>query len=354
MNAIQIGPFTIGPGAPCFIAAEIGINHNGDMQLAHRMIDAAADAGADAVKFQNYRTEDFLSDRSLTYEYLSQGETVVESQWDMFKRCELEPESLGELSRHCDDRRVVFFSTPTSQQGIDDLLHLGAPLLKNGSDYLVHLPLVKAMGRSGIPTILSTGMATLAEIDDAVRAFREAGGKELILLHCTSSYPTLAEDVHLRKIPALASAFGCPVGLSDHTDGVVAAIGAVALGACMIEKHFTLDRNLPGPDHRFSSDPSEFAALVRDVRNLEASLGVSVIGPTPSEMGGRHDFRLSCVAGYDLPADHLLKASDIVFRRPGTGLPPRALDSLVGRRLQHGIAAGTMILPTQLYEEQTA
>lgn len=337
MSAIKIGSNIIGDCEPCFIVAEIGINHNGDMNLARRLVDAAAQAGADGVKFQNYRTEDFLSDRSLTYEYVSQGETVTESQYEMFKRSEISPESLIELREYCGRRGVVFFSTPTSEEGIAELVRAGAPLLKNGSDCLVHLPLIRAMARSGLPTVISTGMATLAEIDDAVRAFREAGGKDLVLLHCTSSYPTPAADVHLRKIPALAAAFGCLVGLSDHTWGIVAAVGAIALGACFIEKHFTLDRNLPGPDHRFSSDPAEFRALIDAVRSVEKSLGETTIGPTPSEMLGRRDFRLSCVAARDLPAGHCLTDSDIAFRRPGTGLPPKAFDWIGGKRLGRNV-----------------
>ena len=342
---VRIGDRWVGGGQPCLLAAEIGINHNGDLDLAHRLIDAAADAGADAVKFQNYRTEDFISDNSLTYEYVSQGQTVVESQYAMFKRCELAPAALAELCQHADRRGVVFFSTPTSEEGIADLVRVGAPLLKNGSDYLVHLPLIRAMARTGLPTVISTGMATLAEIDDAVRAFREAGGRGLILLHCTSSYPTPAEDVHLRKAPALAAAFGCPAGLSDHTEGIVAAVGSVALGACLIEKHFTLDRNLPGPDHRFSADPAEFRSLAAAVRTIERSLGESAVGPTPSEQLGRRDYRLSCVAAQDLPLNHRLTEADIAFRRPGTGLPPRGSAWLRGRRLTRAVGTGHVFQP---------
>jgi N,N'-diacetyllegionaminate synthase len=345
MNVIHIANRIVGPGQPCFLAAEIGLNHNGNMDLACQLIDAAADAGADAVKFQNYRAEDFLSDRSLTYEYVSEGRTVVESQYDMFKRYELSPAALVKLRAYCDQRSIIFFSTPTSKDGVADLVRAGAPLLKNGSDYLVQLPLIRAMARTGLPTVISTGMATLAEIDDAIRAFREAGGKDVILLHCTSSYPTPAEDVHLRKISALAAAFGCPVGLSDHTWGIVAAVGAVALGACFIEKHFTLDKNLPGPDHRFSSDPAEFRALVDAVRTMEKNLGKSTIGPTPSEMLGRRDFRLSCVAARDLPTGHCLSESDVAFRRPGTGLPPRSLHWLVGLRLSRAVVKGHVFVP---------
>lgn len=330
----------MGFGAPCFIAAEVGVNHNGDLDMAERMIEAAAAAGADAVKFQNYRTEDFVTDKGLLLEYRSMGQNVSEPQYDLFKRCELDREGLARLARCCTDHGVLFFSTPTSRETLDDLIALNVPLLKNGSDYLGHLPLIRDMGHSGIPTVLSTGMATLGEIDDAVRAFREAGGRDLVLLHCTSSYPTPPHDVHLRKIPALAAAFGCPAGFSDHTEGMAAALGAVALGACMVEKHFTLDRGLPGPDHWFSSTPEELGQLVRGIRNLELNLGETAIGPTPSETRGRRDFRLSCAAARDLPPGHVLAPQDIVFRRPGTGLPPAAAQWLFGSRLGPAVLRG--------------
>src|SRR5215475_15889763 len=186
MKSVRVGSRLVGENQPCVMVAEVGINHNGDMALAHRCIDYAADAGADALKFQNYRTEDFLSDRSLTYEYLSQGIRVTEPQYDMFKRCELSNTQLRELREHCDRRGVIFFSTPTSEAGIQELVDLGAPLLKNGSDYLAHLPLIRAMARTGVPTVISTGMAEASDIEDAVNAFHAAGGRELILLHCTS------------------------------------------------------------------------------------------------------------------------------------------------------------------------
>ncbi|MCW5300590.1 N-acetylneuraminate synthase [Herbaspirillum lusitanum] len=340
MKPIQAGSKHIGPGYPCFIAAEIGINHNGDMALAKRMIDAAVDAGADAVKFQNYRTDNFLSDRTLIYTYQSQGRTVTETQYDMFRRCELSVVQLQELRIHCDAKRVVFFSTPTGDDGIRDLLDAGAPLLKNGSDYLTNLPLIRSMARSGLPTILSTGMAIEEEIADAVNAFEDAGGKELVLLHCTSAYPTPDEEVNLRKIDTLRQRFGHLVGFSDHSWGNMAALGAVALGACFVEKHFTLDKNLPGPDHAFSSDPTEFSELTAGIRRLEKSLGQSVIGPTDSEMRNRTNFRLSCVAIANLPAGHVVGMEDIVFRRPGNGLPPKMAESLVGMVLTQPLERG--------------
>ncbi|CDN12177.1 N-acetylneuraminate synthase [Richelia intracellularis] len=343
MNSIPIGKYLIGKERPCFLAAEIGINHNGDMQLAKKTIDTAVEAGADAVKFQNYHTEDFIADKSLTYEYISQGKTIVESQYEMFKRCELTAESLYELKSYCDRQGISFHSTPTSEAGIRDLLEIGVPVLKNGSDYLTNLPLIKAMGDTGLPTVLSTGMATLAEIEDAVRTFRKTSNEQLILLHCTSSYPTPPEDVHLRKIGSLAAVFGCPVGLSDHTDGITAAVGAVTLGACWIEKHFTLDKDLPGPDHHFSSDPAEFKALVTAVRTTEKYLGNSQISPTSSEEKGRKNFRLSCVTSHELPVGHVLSEDNIVFRRPGTGVPPTHSYLLIGRTLKQHLSANQVI-----------
>jgi N,N'-diacetyllegionaminate synthase len=348
MRPVDAGGRLIGPRAPCFIAVEVGLNHNGDTSLAHRMIDAAADAGVDGVKFQTYHTEDFISDRSLTYEYVSAAETVVESQYEMFKRYELPDSAWVELCDHCRDRGVVFFSTPTGFETLERLVRLGVPLLKNGSDYLVHLPLIRAMARTGIPTVLSTGMATLSEIEDAVSVFRKADGRDLVLLHCTSSYPTPPEDVHLRKIPSLEARFDCPVGFSDHTDGIVAAIGAVAVGGCFLEKHFTLDKRLPGPDHRFSADPRELRELVGAIRTLERALGTAEIGPVESDLVGRRDYRLSCVAARELANGTVLSERDVAFHRPGSGIPPGRLEEIVGRRVRVDVSAGTVLRPEHL------
>jgi N-acetylneuraminate synthase/N,N'-diacetyllegionaminate synthase len=340
---IIVGDRRIGPGAPVFLAAEAGLNHDGDLGLAHRLIDLAAEAGADGIKFQNYRTEDFLTDHTLRWSYEVAGQTVEESQFEMFKRCELRPEWIGELATHCRQAGLVFFSTPTNTEGIRDLVRAGSLLLKNGSDFLQNLPLIRAMAATGLPTVLSTGMANLTEIDEAVRAFREGGGRDLILLHCTSAYPTPPRESHLRKITSLQAAFGCPVGLSDHSEGIVNAIAATVLGACFIEKHFTYDRNAPGPDHRFSSDAGEFKALVQAVRHAEAALGEAAIGHAAIEKDARLGYRLSCVAAGDLPEGTVLTAEALAFRRPGTGLPPAFADFLVGRRLARKLEAGSQI-----------
>jgi N,N'-diacetyllegionaminate synthase len=337
---IQIGDRIVGAGYPVFIAAEIGINHNGDMMLAKEMISAASEAGADAVKFQNYRADDFLSDRNLTYEYLSQGRRVVESQYEMFKRCELTQDQLFDLRDCCERAGVIFFSTPTSEDGISDLVRCGSRLVKNGSDYLTHLPLIRAMAKSGLVTVISTGMANEEEISDAVNAFRDAGGRDLILLHCTSSYPTPDQDVNLRRIPLLSGRFAVHAGFSDHTWGNTAAVGSVGLGACFVEKHFTLDKELPGPDHSFSSDINEFRDLVKGIRRMEAQLGNRTFEPVSSEARGRLYYRLSCTLRAPYRVGHALTEEDIVFRRPGHGIPPKYLGDLVGRRLKRDLPAG--------------
>lgn len=333
----------IGAGAPCFMVAEVGINHNGSVELAKECVAAAAASGADAVKFQTFRTEDFLGDRALTYDYVSQGRPVRESQYEMFKRHEFAAEQWAEIAAYCAGCGMLFFSTPTGPESLALLLRLGVPALKNSSDYLTHERLLRAMAATGLPVIVSTGMATLGEIDAAVRVVRETGNDRLALLHCTSNYPVHPADVHLNKIGTLRALFGCPVGFSDHSAGIVAALGAVALGAAIIEKHFTTDKTLPGPDHWLSADPDEFRALVDAVRVLEASLGESVIRPAAGEVEARRNYQISCVAARDLEVGRRLLAADIVFQRPGSGLPPRAAQYLVGRRVERPIAAGAII-----------
>ncbi len=340
MTSIRFREKGIGTDFACLLIAEIGINHNGDMDLARRSIDAAAAAGADAVKFQNYRTEDFLDGKDLTITYGTGPTRITEPQLDLFSRCELRQGALAELKRHCDGHGVLFLSTPTSPEGVEELLAVGAPMLKNGSDFLGHTELIESFARSGLPTLLSTGMATLGEVDQAVRSFRRAGGTDLVLLHCVSVYPAPPRSVNLRKIPLLEQAFGCPVGFSDHTEGHVAALGAVAMGARVIEKHFTLDKDLPGPDHWFSADPDEFGALVRAVRTLEDCLGEAQLGYSDLEGEARESFRLSCAAARDMSAGTVVAASDVVLRRPGSGIPPEQSAWLRGRTLKRSLQKG--------------
>ena len=341
---IEVSGKRIGRGQRCFIVAEIGINHNGDVGLAKLEVDAAVHAGVDAVKFQNYYTEDFLSNRDLTFTYMSQGLQVVEPQYDAFKRCELSFDDLIELKRHCDALGIIFLSTPSGRRGVEDLLAIGAPLLKSSSDCLNQLDLIHAMGETGLPTVISTGMATEEEIGEAVRTFAETGNRNLILLHCVSSYPTPENETNLARIPTLSTAFGCPIGFSDHTRGTLAAALSIAFGSCLIEKHCTLDHGLPGPDHWFSLTPDELAELVQVARSAQTMIGTPHLGPTKSEELARRDYRFSCVAATALPKGHRLLAQDIAFRRPGHGVPPTQAYLLEGRVLGRAVPNGHLFV----------
>lgn len=335
---IEIENKKIGLGQPVFIVAEIGINHNGDINLAKKMIDAAHRAGVDSVKFQNYITEDFLSsDTTLEWEYQNQGITVRESQYDMFKRCELSEADVKELKKYCDKLGIIFHSTPTSKSGVDILKRVGSAVLKNGSDFLTNSSLLKYMAESGLAVVIATGMADEKEIGTAVETIKKSNNKNLVVLHCTSAYPTPPEHVNLRKLVSISHKFGCLTGLSDHSEGTRAAVGATVLGACWIEKHFTIDKDLPGPDHRFSSNEAEMSELVQAVREMEILLGSGDLNPAECEMAGRAEFRLSCATGRDLSAGHVLTEDDVVYRRPATGLSPSDLNLILGKSLVRDI-----------------
>lgn len=327
-------------GDKCFVVAEIGINHNGDMELAKDCIFAAAESGADSVKFQNYRTEDFVSDKKLKLEYFSEGKKIIESQYNLFKRCELNRDQLFILKEVCDSLGLVFHSSPTSVDGINDLVEIGCNIIKNGSDFLTNLDIVSAIGNTGGLGVLSTGMSTLAEIDEAVKTFRSTGNNNLILLHCTSSYPTPSNQVNLARIEMLRDLFELPVGFSDHTDGVVAAVGSTLLGARWIEKHFTLDRKMPGPDHHFSINPEQLKDLICSIRSAEKMLGKKSFNPSPDECKSRSNFRLSCVATRNISIGDIINKSDIKFSRPGNGIPPSHQNYLIGRQIHHNISEG--------------
>ncbi len=324
-----------------YIIAEAGINHNGNFDLAVQLIRAAATAGTDAIKFQNFITEDFITDRSVMYTYKSQGKEVTESFWVLCKRCEVPREWLPRLKKIADECGIAFLSTPTSSQGVDDLVSLKVKALKNGSDYLSHLPLLRYMGSTGLPVIISTGMAFEEEVRDAVHAVQSGGSSPVIILHCTSCYPTQPSDVNLRRMLTLQSIFNCPVGLSDHTLGSAAAVQAVTLGALVIEKTFTLDHNLPGPDHWFILNPEELRRYVQDIRDAEKRMGSPRIAPAQGEQKNRDEFRLSVVAARDLSVGQIIEVRDLMFAKPGTGLPPKEAERIIGRRLVTPLKAGT-------------
>ncbi len=347
MNSVHIGDREIGPDHPCFIIAEVGVNHNGDPDIARRMIDEIAAAGADCVKFQTFSAEEFVNSPDETYEYVSQGKVVRESMLAMFKRLEIAREEFAWLFAHARAKGLIPLSTPTDRHAVDLLDALGAPAFKIGSDDLVYTPFLRYAAGKGKPLILSTGMADAADIERAVDLIGETECR-LILLHCVSLYPTPERQVNLRKISTLRALYDLPIGFSDHSQGVTACLGAVALGACVLEKHFTLDRNMAGPDHWFSADPEELGALVREVRRLEQNLGRGRLTPSPAEKEMAALCRRSIVAAVDIPAGKRIADEDLAFRRPGTGILPYRLAEVTGKRALVSIARGTLLRPGQL------
>ena len=327
------------------IVAEVGLNHAGELDLAHDSIIAAAEAGCDGVKFQNFRTEDFIVDRALTYTYTSQGNEITEPFYDLCKRYEFQRQWMAPLKALSDELGVEFLSAPSSDDGVADLADVGCKFVKNGSDYLTHTPLLRVMAESGMTVIVSTGMAEASDIDAAMDALAPALPDKVVLLHCTSNYPTRDGDVNLRRMLTLKERYDVPVGYSDHSEGWQAAVQAVSLGAVMIEKHFTLSRDLPGPDHWFSATPEEMAELVRQVRAAETRMGRADLRPADGEMECREEYRISVIADRDLAAGHELARQDVAFRKPGTGILPRDLDAYLGRRLARPVGHDEPVTP---------
>lgn len=331
------------PRAPCVLIAEAGVNHNGDLDLARRLVDVAADAGADAVKFQTFRAEKVASPAAPKADYQRLTTNPEESHGDMLRRLELAPEAHRELWDHCRARGLAFLSTPFDPESCDLLDELEVPAFKIASGEITNLLLLEHVARKGRPVILSTGMSDLEEVAQAVVVLSRAGCARPVLLHCVSTYPADPADANLRAMETLRRAFDLPVGFSDHTAGLAVALAAAALGARVIEKHFTLDRTLPGPDHRASLEPLELAELVAGIRAVEASLGTGIKAPQPSEANTRQVARRSLIAAQEIPSGTVLERGHLDALRPGTGIPPIDLDRVVGRRTRASLRAGQMI-----------
>lgn len=339
---LEIAGRRIGPGHPCFVIAEAGVNHNGSLDFARRLIDAAAEAGADAVKFQTFRTEQLVTEDAPKADYQQHATGADESQYAMLKRLELGEAAHRELIAHATARGLIFLSTPFDEASADLLEALDLPAFKIPSGEVTNLPFLAYLARKQRTMILSTGMSTLAEVEAAVAAITRGGNPPLALLHCVSCYPTAPADVNLRAMETMRSAFPVPVGFSDHTLGSEISLAAVGLGACIIEKHLTLDKTLPGPDHAASLEPAELIALIRGIRNVEAALGHGRKEPALAESNTAAVARKSLVAARDLAAGEVLDAGAIAIKRPGTGLAPAGRDELIGRKARTPIAAGTL------------
>ncbi len=340
---LDIAGRRVGDGQPCFIVAEAGVNHNGRLELARQLIEAARDAGADAVKFQTYRTEQLVAPDAPKAAYQRLGADRAESQFDMLKRLEMSPEMHRDLMEHARACGILFLSAAFDMQSAELLDSLGVPAHKIPSGEITNLPLVRRTARTGKPMIVSTGMSTLDEVADAVAAIRREGNEKVALLHCTSGYPAEPKEANLRAMRTLRATFGLPVGFSDHNPGPNISLAAVALEACIIEKHFTLRRELPGPDQAASLEPKELALLVRSIRDIEAALGDGVKRPMPGEAETAVVARKSLFAARDIPAGARLAAEMIALLRPGTGIPPGRLEDVLQRTARRAIAAGEML-----------
>lgn len=343
LRTVSLQDRRIGPGEPCFVIAEAGVNHNGDLALALRLVEGAARAGADAVKFQSFKTERLVTKEAPTAAYQKRATDGVESQFELLKRLELTREMHVELMVQCESRRLIFLSSAFEEQSADELIELQVKALKIPSGELTNLPFLDHVARKHLPAIISTGMSTMAEVERAVEIFRAAGNEQLVLLHCVSNYPADPADSNLRAMQTLQARFEVPVGFSDHTEGIEIAAAAVALGACAIEKHFTLDRTLRGPDHQASLEPHEFAAMVRCIRLVESALGSGEKIPAKSERNTAEVARKSIVAAVEIPPETIISAAMLEVKRPGTGLAPGVLPQLIGRKSRRAIAAGSMI-----------
>jgi sialic acid synthase SpsE len=336
---VQVGPKTIGDGHPFFVIAEASSNHNRDMKTALALVDAAAAAGADAVKFQAFTADRIVARMREKHPYIAQMFPQAGSMHEVYAQLELPREWLKDLKAYSEEKGLIFLCTPFDEEAVDHLEALGLAAYKIASYELWHLPLIRHAARTGKPLLISTGMGNLRDIEEALGAVTSAGNDQAALFHCAINYPPPFSELNLRAIRTMKTAFGVPVGYSDHSTGIVAAIATVALGGNLIEKHFTLSKQLPGPDHPFSIEPGELEALVRGVRECEAALGSPIKRMLPSERAGYVMGRRSIFAAVDIPKGTVITAAMLAILRPGTGLKPKHLDRIVGRRAASDIYA---------------
>jgi sialic acid synthase SpsE len=325
----------VGGQAPAYVIAEIGANHDRDLDKARALIDAAAAAGAEAVKFQTYSGDRIYSRKTPPFRYL-EAVAGTRSPAALLEEISLPREWQPLLAEHARTQGVHFFSSPFDHEAVAELEQIGVPVLKIASFEIVDLGLIRRAAQAGVPLFISTGMATLGEIEDALGAATEGGAPAVGLMQCTSTYPASPADANLRAMATLAKAFHVPTGLSDHTTEIAVPIAAAALGASFIEKHFTLDRTSVGPDHSFALEPTEFGAMVRGIRDAEAALGDGrKLGPSAAEREEMYPLgRRSLIAAADLPAGTVLERQMITVKRPGFGIPPKFIDVVIGRTLR--------------------
>lgn len=343
IHRVQIGERTVGHGHPCYLIAEAGVNHNGSLDLAMQLVDAAAAANADAVKFQTFAADRLASAAAPKAACQLRTTDPEETQREMLASLQLSADAHRSLRDRCHALGIEFLSSPFDEESADFLEQMGLAAYKIPSGELTNLPFLAHVARKGKPLIVSTGMSSLGDVETAVETIESAGNRQLVLLHCVSDYPATPSRANLRAMDTLAHAFGAPVGYSDHTEGLTIALAAAALGASVIEKHFTLDRSMRGPDHTTSLDSQDLAALVREVRSIESSLGDGRKTVTPGEMETALAVRKSLVARVGIPAGVTITESMLTVKRPGTGLSPTLRRQVLGRTARTDIAEDSLI-----------
>ncbi len=331
-----------------FIIAEAGVNHNGSLEMAKKLIDVAVKAGADAVKFQTFKASKLVTANADKARYQIENTGTNESQIEMLRQLELSPNTHKELFSYCRQKNIIFMSTPFDEESVSMLDELGMGVFKIPSGEITNKPLIRHIAAKRKSIILSTGMSYLDEVEKAIGWINEIWNKldkkpQLTILHCVSNYPARIEDVNLSAIKTMEMAFGLPVGYSDHTMGIEITVAAVAIGAKVIEKHFTLDRNMKGPDHKASLEPNELEAMVKAIRNVEMAMGDGIKKPANSEIDTKNIVRRSLIAARDIKSGETISSNDVLIKRPGTGIPAEFKDKIVGMQLESDVNVDSVI-----------
>ncbi len=349
ISSVQIDRYLIGAGNPCFIIAEAGVNHNGDLDVAKKLVDTAKNAGANAIKFQYFITENLVTDSAVKAEYQIANTRSPGRQFEMLKSLELDFQQHKELQQYCLEREMLYICTPYDHYSVDRLDELGVAAYKIASTDTTNIPMLRHIAFKQRTVILSTGMCSLGEVEQAVTTLKQNGlSGKIILLQCTSEYPAPMNEINLKAMQTMEHAFLCPTGFSDHTEGIGASPWAVAMGAGVVEKHFTLNKNMKGPDHKASIEPRELEALVREIRQLEQAMGDGIKMVSETEKNNKKVMQKSLVAVYDIPPGTVLSEEEIACKRPGTGLSPEWFDRVVGKTTSRLIIEGSLLHPQDI------
>jgi len=342
MNLISINNKKIGNNEPCFIIAEAGVNHNGSLKMALKLVDAAKKAGADAIKFQTFKAEDLVTARAESAEYVTKNMGKQIKQMELLKNLELQEDDFILIKKECDKKDIIFLSTPHTFSVIDFLDNL-IPAYKIASSDMNNHPFLEYIAKKKKPIILGTGMSTMDEVQEAIQVIKSARNNQIIVMHCTTSYPCPLNDVNLRAMITIKKKLNCIIGYSDHTSGILVSLAAVAIGAKVIEKHFTLNKNLDGPDHISSIEPKELATLIHSIRDVELSLGSADKKPVISELKIKNVARKSIVAKQNIPLGTVIKRNMLTIKRPGTGIEPKYFDTIIGQKSKKDILKDEII-----------